>query len=132
MPNHFQFSLDLACKFLKAAALSCSCRVFLENRHFSLKPRSLLCYTKKSIRTVKGGANAPKANSRLRRPVGRFATGPLNKITDVPGVRVGHATIDTAQNKTGVTVLLPRPENPFSHQYPAASFVLNGLAKASA
>ena len=56
-------------------------------------------------------------------------TGPLNKITDVPGVRVGHATIDTAQNKTGVTVLLPRPENPFSHQYPAASFVLNGFGK---
>ena len=56
-------------------------------------------------------------------------TGPLNKITDVPGVRVGHATIDTAQNKTGVTVLLPRPENSFSHQYPAASFVLNGFGK---
>ncbi len=56
-------------------------------------------------------------------------TGPLNKITDVPGVLVGHCTIDTPQHKTGVTMLLPRPENPFTHQYPAASFVLNGFGK---
>ena len=55
--------------------------------------------------------------------------GPLNKITDVPGVLVGHCTIDTPQHKTGVTMLLPRPENPFTHQYPAASFVLNGFGK---
>ena len=33
-------------------------------------------------------------------------TGPLNKITDVPGVLVGHCTIDTPQHKTGVTMLL--------------------------
>lgn len=56
-------------------------------------------------------------------------TGPLNKITDVAGVLVGHCTIDTPQHKTGVTMLLPRPENPFTHQYPAASFVLNGFGK---
>lgn len=56
-------------------------------------------------------------------------TGPRNKITDVPGVAVGHATIDTPQHKTGVTVLLPRKENPFTHQLPAASFVLNGFGK---
>ena len=39
--------------------------------------------------------------------VGHLPTGKLNKITDVPGVRVGHATIDTDRQKTGVPVILP-------------------------
>src|SRR5947199_6919560 len=38
--------------------------------------------------------------------------GPLNAITDVPGVEVGEATINTGEGKqavrTGVTVVLPR------------------------
>ena len=61
--------------------------------------------------------------------VGDLPTGKRNKITDVPGVTVGHCTIDTAEHKTGVTVLLPCPENPFTHKLPAASFVLNGFGK---
>lgn len=61
--------------------------------------------------------------------VGSLPTGPLNKITDVPGVTVGHCTIDTDQYKTGVTVVLPCPENPFYHKLPAAAFVLNGFGK---
>lgn len=59
----------------------------------------------------------------------KFSKGPLNKITDVPGVTVGHCTIDTQEHKTGVTVLLPCAENPFFHKLPAASFVLNGFGK---
>jgi D-aminopeptidase len=48
--------------------------------------------------------------------IGRIGTGPLNAITDVPGVRVGHATIvrgegplvvGTGPVRTGVTVVLP-------------------------
>ena len=61
--------------------------------------------------------------------VGQLPAGPKNKITDVPGVTVGHCTIDTAEHKTGVTVVLPCPENPFFHKLPAASFVLNGFGK---
>lgn len=61
--------------------------------------------------------------------VGELPTGTRNKITDVPGVTVGHCTIDTDEHKTGVTVLLPSQENPFTHKLPAAAFVLNGFGK---
>lgn len=61
--------------------------------------------------------------------VGQLPTGPLNKITDVPGVAVGHCTVDTAEHKTGVTVVMPCPENPFTHKLPAAAFVWNGFGK---
>lgn len=61
--------------------------------------------------------------------VGTMKKGPLNKISDVPGVLVGHCTIDTADHQTGVTVVLPGPENPFLYKPVAASFVLNGFGK---
>ncbi len=61
--------------------------------------------------------------------VGELPTGPRNKVTDVPGVAVGHCTIDTPEHKTGVTVVLPCPQNPFTHKLPAAAFVLNGYGK---
>ena len=61
--------------------------------------------------------------------VGGLPTGSRNKITDVPGLTVGHCTVDTDEHKTGVTVLLPCPENPFTHKLPAAAFVLNGFGK---
>ena len=62
---------------------------------------------------------------------GGLPTGPLNKITDVPGVAVGHCTVDTPEHKTGVSVVLPCPENPFVHKLPAAAFVLNGFGKSA-
>ena len=43
--------------------------------------------------------------------LGIFPTGPNNAITDVPGVPVGHTTLDLAEPKnihTGVTVIVPR------------------------
>lgn len=61
--------------------------------------------------------------------VGELPTGRRNKITDVPGLTVGHCTVDTEEHKTGVTVVLPCPENPFTHKLPAAAFVLNGFGK---
>lgn len=61
--------------------------------------------------------------------VGELPPGPRNRITDVPGVTVGHCTVDTSEHKTGVTVLLPCPDNPFTHKLPAAAFVLNGFGK---
>ena len=38
---------------------------------------------------------------------GRVKTGERNAITDVPGVRVGHCTVKTEENHTGVTVIVP-------------------------
>ena len=61
--------------------------------------------------------------------VGTLPKGKLNKITDVPGVTVGHSTIDTDENKTGVTVIMPCPDNPFARKLTAAAYVHNGFGK---
>ena len=61
--------------------------------------------------------------------VGTMPRGRLNKITDVPGVRVGHATIDDPAHHTGVTVIMPCEDNMFRSKLTAASFVLNGFGK---
>lgn len=61
--------------------------------------------------------------------IGSLPTGPRNLITDVPGVAVGHCTIKEEDACTGVTVVLPCPENPFVHKLCAASFVWNGFGK---
>lgn len=61
--------------------------------------------------------------------VGCLPTGPLDKITDVPGVTVGHATVRDARHHTGVTVIMLCEDNMFAKKLTAASFVLNGLAK---
>lgn len=60
---------------------------------------------------------------------GSLTPGPRDKITDVPGVLVGHCTVDTEEHKTGVTVVLPGPENPFTHKLPAAACAYNGFGK---
>lgn len=61
--------------------------------------------------------------------VGTLPAGQRNKITDVPGVTVGHCTIDTETNHTGVTVVLPCADDPFANKLPAAAFVWNGFGK---
>lgn len=61
--------------------------------------------------------------------IGRHEPGVLNKITDVPGVSVGHCTIDTNRHKTGVTVILPCEDNPFVNKLTAATFIHNGFGK---
>lgn len=61
--------------------------------------------------------------------IGAMPKGERNLITDVPGVAVGHATIDTPDHKTGVTVILPGADDPFRLKYTAASHVLNGFGK---
>ena len=61
--------------------------------------------------------------------IGRLPHGSRNLITDVPGVRVGHATVDTEKCHTGVTVVLPPPRNPFAQKLTAAACVFNGFGK---
>lgn len=61
--------------------------------------------------------------------IGELPKGKLNKITDVKGVKVGHCTIDTEENKTGVTVILPTEGNIYAEKLVAASYVLNGFGK---
>lgn len=62
--------------------------------------------------------------------IGILAPGPLNAITDVDGVRVGHATVIRGENiRTGVTAILPHSGNLFQEKVPAAVFVGNGFGK---
>lgn len=65
----------------------------------------------------------------MKLAIGRMPHGPRNLITDVPGVRVGHTTIDRGDCHTGVTVVLPPWENPYAHKLTAASCVFNGFGK---
>jgi D-aminopeptidase len=62
--------------------------------------------------------------------VGVFAPGPLNAITDVSGVRVGHTTIHRDDSiNTGVTAILPPGDDWFHERVPAALVVGNGFGK---
>ena len=61
--------------------------------------------------------------------IGSFPSGKHNNIADVKGVTVGHCTIDNERHKTGVTVILPRPENIFQNKLIASAYVLNGFGK---
>jgi D-aminopeptidase len=65
----------------------------------------------------------------LRFPVGHLPTGPLNAITDVPGVRVGHTTVwrdGEVTARTGATAVWPHDGNPFRERVYAATSVFNG------
>jgi D-aminopeptidase len=61
--------------------------------------------------------------------VGVFSTGPHNAITDVAGVRVGHATLRGEGGNTGVTAILPPGDDWFRDRVPAAILVGNGFGK---
>jgi D-aminopeptidase len=63
-------------------------------------------------------------------PSGTLPRGMLNAITDVPNVRVGHATVNRGESiRTGVTVILPHGGNWFREKVPGAVFVGNGFGK---
>ena len=61
--------------------------------------------------------------------IGRMERGRRNSIGDVPGVRVGHCTVDTQGHRTGVTVVLPCEDDIFRKKMVAACHVLNGFGK---
>lgn len=69
--------------------------------------------------------------------IGTYASGPLNAITDVSGVKVGHTTLISGEGplkpgfgpvRTGVTVVIPR-DDVWHQKVPAGSFVLNGTGE---
>jgi D-aminopeptidase len=75
--------------------------------------------------------NAQRARARdLGIKPGVFSTGPLNAITDVAGVKVGHATVIEGDSvRTGITAILPHDGNLYQDRVPAALFVGNGFGK---
>ncbi len=62
--------------------------------------------------------------------VGVMIPGPLDAITDVPGVRVGQVTVKSGDGvRTGVTVVVPHGGNVFQDKVAAAIHVGNGFGK---
>lgn len=62
--------------------------------------------------------------------VGILPVGPLNAITDIAGVEVGHTTIVRGSNiRTGITAVLPHSGNLYRERVPGAVFVGNGFGK---
>ena len=61
--------------------------------------------------------------------IGRLPAGPLNAISDVAGVTVGHATLAQGAIQTGVTVIRPHGGDLFRDKLPAAATVFNGFGK---
>jgi D-aminopeptidase len=62
--------------------------------------------------------------------LGIYPTGPLNAITDVAGVRVGHFTLIKGTDvHTGATAILPHGGNIFQDKAPAGLAVGNGYGK---
>lgn len=69
--------------------------------------------------------------------VGQYPPGPLNAITDVVGIKVGHTTLISGEGplkpgqgpiRTGVTVIIPR-DDVWHKKVPAGTFVLNGTGE---
>lgn len=77
--------------------------------------------------------NPEEARPRVREfglKIGVLEPGPLNAITDVPGVRVGHRTLILGDSiRTGVTAVIPHPGNVFQEKVPAGIYVANGYGK---
>jgi D-aminopeptidase len=61
--------------------------------------------------------------------VGRLPCGSEDAITDVAGVRVGHATLIDGDVRTGFTAILPHGGDLFRDKVPAAVEVVNGFGK---
>ena len=74
-------------------------------------------------------ATRPRASD-LGLKVGVLPAGPLDAITDVAGVEVGHTTIIRGDDiRTGVTAIVPHSGNLYREKVPGAVFVGNAFGK---
>jgi D-aminopeptidase len=79
---------------------------------------------------LNGVCQSPERARDLGIEIGVMKPGPLNAITDVSGVQVGHTTLVSGPDiRTGVTAILPHPGNLFQQKVPAAIFIGNGFGK---
>lgn len=62
-------------------------------------------------------------------PVGELSSGLLNHLCDVPGVLVGHYTINQDPIHTGITAILPHGGNCFEEKVIASAYAMNGYGK---
>ncbi len=73
--------------------------------------------------------NKPKRIREYGIQIGKLPAGEKNLITDVPGVKVGHVTLNQESMQTGVTAVLPHDGNLFRDKVVAATHVINGFGK---
>ena len=94
-------------------------------------PPALLAIALLAMTSVAGAAEDQRPRLRdLGVTIGVFQPGPLNAITDVRGVRVGHRTVIEGERiRTGVTAIIPHEGNVFQDKTPAAVVVGNGFGK---
>jgi D-aminopeptidase len=96
-------------------------------------PRVILALT--ALLAVTASAQSDRLDARPRAidlglKVGVLPSGPLDAITDVAGVAVGHTTIIRGDNiRTGVTAIVPHSGNLFREKVPGGIFVGNGFGK---
>jgi D-aminopeptidase len=83
------------------------------------------------VRGADAGAQEHQPRARdLGIEIGVMDPGPLNAITDVGGVLVGHRTLIVGDSiRTGVTAVLPHGGNVFVSKVPGAIVVRNGFGK---
>jgi len=88
--------------------------------------------------TVDAAASARTRARDLGIAVGPLPTGPLNAITDVPGVLVGHCTVSWGEPesprgsgpaRTGVTAIVPRGDDLWHDRVVAGAFAANGVGE---
>lgn len=89
-----------------------------------------------SLALCTGAADAQRPRARdLGIRIGTLAPGPHNAITDVSGVGVGHVTLISGEGelvvgkgpvRTGVTAVVPHPDDVYLNQVFAAAEALNG------
>jgi D-aminopeptidase len=99
---------------------------------------ALCCLLVSCLRAHASDAEETRVRARnLGLVIGTYASGPLNAITDVAGVKVGHTTLISGEGplkpgngpvRTGVTVVIPR-DDVWHKKVPAGSFVLNGTGE---
>src|SRR5437879_608507 len=97
----------------------------------------LVAFLNLAVILVAFGASSSVSHSEVRPRareagviVGVLSPGPLNAITDVGGVAVGHTTLIRGDNvRTGVTAILPHNGNLFREKVPGAVFIGNAFGK---
>lgn len=118
-----------------------SCTVMAVDGHRIARLPVLLCLVLVMSGCVSiASAEPEEKRTRLRDlgiTIGHYQPGPLNAITDVAGVKVGHRTLIADEGqlrpgqgpiRTGVTVVIPR-DDVWHKKVPAGAFVLNGTGE---
>lgn len=113
--------------------MSCACRRLLIAFFILMAVRPATAQNSASVRVMVEAREEANERPRARDlgiAPGILTPGPLNAITDVVGVRVGHVTMVRGDSvNTGATAILPHGGNLYQDKVPAGFFQGNGYGK---